>query len=245
MFLQSCKHTDEENDQQKVKKPNLGKAASYNVQLGLGYLKQGDRPRAKKKLLTALEQEPKSPDVNSALAYFFEQTSEPEKAEKYYLKALSFAANGGAQLNNYGAYLCRKGDYIKAEHYFLKAVNDMKYVNTAAAFENAGLCALSAAKKDKAKLYLTKALNQDPSRKVAFYELVKLEAKEGRDKEAYTLIQRHPDLVLSDRMLLSLGKEIAEKAGQHDVAVAYENNIKTMDSNIENGGANNEYNNHA
>ena len=111
--------------------------------MGLGYLKQGDRPRAKKKLLTALEQEPTSPDVNSAIAYYFEQTKELKQAEKYYLKALSLAGNSGAQLNNYGTFLCRQGDYKKAENYFLKAVKDVQYVNTAGAYENAGLCALS------------------------------------------------------------------------------------------------------
>lgn len=84
LFLQACAH-DEESEKLSSKKHDLSKAALYNVQLGLGYLKQGDRPRAKNKLLVALEQEPKSPDVNSALAYYFEQTKDLEEAEKYYL----------------------------------------------------------------------------------------------------------------------------------------------------------------
>lgn len=166
----------------KFKKPDLGRAASYNVQLGLSYLKQGDRPRAKKKLLTAFEQEPASPDVNSALAYYFEQTKELDQAEKYYLKAISLTGSGGPQLNNYGAFLCRQGDYKNAEKYFLKAVNDLQYIHTAGAYENAGLCALSVPNDEKALFYFTKALNQDPSRKVSFYELLKLEIKPEKSK---------------------------------------------------------------
>jgi type IV pilus assembly protein PilF len=242
--LQSCIH-NEENEKHNLKKPDLGKAAAYNVQLGLGYLKQGDRPRAKKKLLTALEQEPKSPDVNSAMAYYFEQTSELEQAEKYYLKALTLASSAGAQSNNYGAFLCRQGDYKKAEYYFLKAVNDLHYVHTAGAYENAGLCALSVPNPEKAKLYFTKALNQDPTRAVSLDELVKLESKAGHTTEAYTLLRKHSDLVLNDRTLLSLAKEVAEKAGQHDVAVEYEHNLKKMEPNLDNSGEHNEYNNHA
>lgn len=245
LFLQACTTHTDESDKSSIKKPNLGKAAAYNVQLGLGYLKQGDRPRAKKKLLTALEQEPKSPDVNSAMAYYFEQTNELDQAEKYYLKALSLTANGGAQLNNYGAFLCRQEEYQKAEQYFLKAVNDLQYVNTAAAYENAGLCALSVPNNEKAKLYFTKAINQDPSRKDSFYELVKLEVKGGHDADAFALMQKHPDLVLGDRVLLSLAQEVSEKVGQHDVAVAYGNNLNKIDPNLDNGGENNEYNNHA
>ncbi len=240
LFSVACSHNDEDGK----RRPDLIKASSYNVQLGLGYLKQGDRPRAKKKLLTALEQEPKSPDANSALAYYFEQTNEPRLAEKYYLKALSLANKGGAQLNNYGAFLCRQGNYNKAEQYFLKAAGDLHYVNTASAYENAGLCALSVARQDKAKFYFTQALRQDPARKVSFYELVKLEVQKGNNKEAFELVEKHRDLVLNDRMLFSLAKEISEKVGRQDVAVKYKNN-KKVDPNLDNGGVNNEYNNHA
>ncbi|MCW8385556.1 type IV pilus biogenesis/stability protein PilW [Fluoribacter dumoffii] len=244
LLLQACTH-DKESEEQNFKKPNLSKAASYNVQLGLGYLKQGDRPRAKKKLITALEQEPTSPDVNSAMAYYFEQTKELDQAEKYYIKALSLSGNAGAQLNNYGAFLCRQGDYKKAESYFLKAVSDLKYVHTAGAYENAGLCALSVPNEDKAKIYFVKALNQDPSRKVSFYELLKLEVKAGNDTEAFTMVQKHPELVLNDKVLLSLAKEASEKVGQHAIAAEYEQNINNLNSNIDNSGVNNEYNNHA
>ena len=244
LFLQACTH-NEESEISNLKKTDLSKAASYNVQLGLGYLKQGDRPRAKKKLLTALEQEPKSADVNAAIAYYFEQTGEMEQAEKYYIKALALGAHSGAQLNNYGAFLCRQGNYKKAEDYFLKAAGDLHYLHTSGAYENAGLCALSVPDKDKARIFFTKALNQDPSRKMSLYELVKIEVSTGNNSEAYELIQKHPDLVLNDKTLLLLAKEVSEKAGHYDVAVEYEQNIKKTDPNLDNGGANNEYNNHA
>lgn len=244
VFLQACV-SNNANESAVLKKADLSKASSYNVQLGLGYLKQGDRPRAKKKLLTALEQEPKSPDANSAIAYYFEQTSEQEQAEKYYLKAISLATNAGAQQNNYGAFLCRKGDYKKAEYYFLKAVKDQQYVHTAGAYENAGLCALLATNENKAKLYFVKALNQDPARKVSFYELVKLEIKEGHHTKAFALVQKHTDLVLGDEVLLSLAKKVSEKVGQQQNALEYERAIKQMKPNLINGGEYNEYNNHA
>lgn len=244
LLLLGCTH-DDESDKQNLRKPDLGKAASYNVQLGLGYLKQGDRPRAKKKLLTALEQEPSSPDVNSAMGYFYEQTKEFDRAEKYYLKALSLSGEGGAQLNNYGAFLCRQGDYKKADSYFVKAVNDAKYINTAVAYENAGLCALSTPDEDKAKFYFLKSLNQDPLRKVSFSELLKLEIKSGQDSEAFALVQKHPELVLNDKELLLLAKEVSNKAGQHKIAAEYELSINNLNPKVEHSGVNNEFNNHA
>src|SRR5580704_10911769 len=120
LFLLACHHT-KTIPVDTLKKPDLKKAAAFNVQLGMGYLKQGDRPRAKKKLLIAMQQAPDSSDVNAAMAYYYEQTNELDQARKYYLKALSLSSNAGAQLNNYGTFLCRQGQYKEAELYFLKA----------------------------------------------------------------------------------------------------------------------------
>lgn len=243
LFLEACTHDNSEKP--KFKKNDLSKAAHYNVRLGLAYLKQGDRPKAKKKLLIALKQEPKSADVYSALAYYFEQTKELQEAEDYYLHALALAGNKGAQLNNYGAFLCRKGAYIKAEEYFLKAVRDLSYLNTAGAYENAGLCALVNANQAKAKLYFTSALNHDPMRQVSFYELLQLEIQSGHHANAFTLVKTYSDLVIHDEMLLSIAKRVAEQVGQHTIAQEYERIRNNLNSNKDNGGDYNEYNNHS
>lgn len=224
LFLQACQHT-EENTPSNNKKADLHKAASYNMQLGLGYLKQGERPRAKEKLLIAHQQDPDSPEVNGAMAYYFEQTKELEQAQKYYLKAISLSAHQGAQLNNYGAFLCRQGAYKNAEIYFLKAVNDMHYVHTSGAYENAGLCALAIPDVDKARLYFTRALNQDPTRKNSLYELIQLESKMGHHTEVFSLLQKYSDLVLNDPVILSLAEDIARKNGKYDLAAQYKHRL--------------------
>ncbi len=241
LLVQACKHANEEKNEPKEIKTDLAKAASYNVQLGLGYLKQGDRARAKKKFLTALEQAPNSAEVNGAIAYYFEQTKEMERARKHYLKAISLSSNAGAQLNNYGAFLCREGDYAKAESYFLKAVDDIKYVNTAGAYENAGLCALDVPNKEKAKYFFNKALDQDPSRKQSLYELVILEVKANHDAAAFDLLQKYPELVQSDKVFLTLAKDISTKLGKYEVAAEYENNYRKMEAKIVNSGVSDEY----
>lgn len=240
-MLQSCQHADE-NSVAESKKPDLGKAATYNMQLGLGYLKQGDRPRAKKKLLLALDQEPLSADVNAALAYYFEKTNELTQANKYYLKAISLSSASGAQLNNYGTFLCRQGDYGKAEVYFLRAVKDMEYINTAAAYENAGLCALAIPDSDKARLYFKTALDHDPSRKESLLELLKLERKSGHDVEAFNLLQKHNDLVLNDRILLEIAKELANKTENNSAVAQYETYFVKIGSTTS-SGVNDDYDN--
>ncbi len=151
--VQACQYNSEEKIENEKRLHNKRDAASYNIQLGMGYLKQGNTERAKKKLLTALEQAPQSPDANGAMAYFLEKTGDTAEAKKYYLTALKQAPRKGPQLNNYGTFLCRTGDYVNAEKYFLQAVQDTNYVGSAGAYENAGLCAESAGKTDKAVHY--------------------------------------------------------------------------------------------
>lgn len=192
---------------------NYRKAAMYNTELGLAYLKQGDRARAKRKLLTALKQDPHSPKVHASLAYFMEQSGEDKEAILHYKKAVLLAPKDGAQLNNYGAFLCRRGQYLEAENYFIKASKDVQYDNTAAALENAGLCAMAIPDFKKAKYYFIKTLKQDPTRKKALYELVKIEMKQQHLKKALSYIKIYIKTNKADSDVLSLAIDVAHKAG--------------------------------
>lgn len=242
LLLAACQKTNAPSDNAK-KDFNHADAASYNTQLGLAYLKQGNQPRAKRKLLTALSQAPKSPQVNAAMAYFFEKTGNMDEAGDFYHKAMSLAPHSGAQLNNYGAFLCRQGAYQKADHFFLKAVKDVKYENTAGAYENAGLCALEATEYVKAEGYFKKALEQDSSRKQSLYELVRLEIKQNHYTEALASLQRHPALVLEDRTLLMKAISVAKKAKKDKLASNYINQLNQLNRFSDSTGVKNEYNN--
>ena len=153
--------------------PNIA-AAHDNAQLGLAYLQQGKTEYAKNKLLLALHQAPNDPLILDAMGYFLEKTGESKTANQYYLQAIKIAPHEGAVHNNYGAYLCRHGHYQTAIEHFLQAVKDKNYLNTAAAYENAGLCALKIPDKKSAKLYFQQALNSNPTKTTAKAELAKL-----------------------------------------------------------------------
>lgn len=152
--------------------PENTKASVYNIQLGLAYLEQGNRQRAQQKLLTAMAQAPTSPTANEALAYYFEQVQETQQADTYYQRAISLSSHAypreyheeqSAAFNNYGAFLCRQGQYDVANTYFLKAIANPNYLNMALAYENAGLCAVAAHHTQQAMDYFEKALAHDPS----------------------------------------------------------------------------------
>lgn len=231
VFVSCSKNqTDSENNIINDKDYNMAGAASYNTQLGLAYLKQGNQPRAKKKLLTALEQAPDSSGVNAALAYYFEMTGDNDAAAKYYKKAMQLAPGSGAQYNNYGAFLCRIGHYKEADKYFNLAVKDLKYDKTAASYENAGLCALEDKQYANAENYFKHALEQDSSRATSLYELVKLEIADEKYVEALKNINRYPKIVLKNESILKLAAKAATKAGNNQLASRYLTQIQSLDS---------------
>lgn len=239
-LLQSCQHNSKEAEDIRIREPKLSEAAAYNTQLGLAYLNQGNRSRAKHKLLLALEQAPNLPVVNAGMAYFMEKTGEIDKAQVYYQKALDVAPNSGAQLNNYGAFLCRQGKYVQAESYFLKAVNDIAYEHTAGAYENAGLCAMAIPDNVKAIHYFTKALEQDPSRAQSLSELVNIEMKQGHFNQALVYLKNYPNLSLRDKTLLAKSIEVARQVGNTELEADYKIRLSSFSDNT---GEKNEYNN--
>lgn len=247
--LQACKPTSDDIEEQSPKAQKdqqarkLANAAIFNTQLGMGYLKQGNIPRAKRKLLAAMEQDPHSADVFAAMAYFYEKTSEFDKAKNYYQKAMAIAPDSGAQMNNYGAFLCGRAQYKEAESWFLKAINNAQYLNTSAAYENAGLCAAAASDFVKAKQYLNKAVEQDPSKMTALAELLKIEEKNGDPKQAAALLEKYSELVVNDKSMLNLAKKIAHTAQRPDLEAFYLQKMQSSNQFAQNSGVNNEYNN--
>lgn len=165
--------------------PDKAKAAYYNTELGLAYLAKGNLVRAKQKLLLAESFDPKSADVNAALAYFFEKVQDPDDAKKYYQQALRYAPDEGAQLNNYGAFLCRQGQYREAEQYFLRAVKDIHYLHTASAYENAALCAKISHDNVKATYYFKRALMHEPNRQTSKNGLMQMLNKQGHHQKTH------------------------------------------------------------
>lgn len=180
----SCKTIPEENPQKKIS------AAKIHDQLGMIYLERKDSQRAKQKFLLALDLAPTIPETWYSYAYYLEHTGNIDSARTHYEKALHLAPRRGDVLNNYGTFLCRIGDYQQAINYFLKAAQDQKYMELAAAYENAGLCSLKIPNYKQAKVYFSKALAEDSNRATALMELAQLNFRLSNYQESRKLLYR-------------------------------------------------------
>lgn len=127
-------------DAQKAKQQRT--AAEYNLQLGLGYLHQGDMARAHYKLLRAEQQAPDWPLVYLGKAYYLEKNGQYSAADAAYQHVFALAPDLPEAHNNYGVFLCRQQKVDAAITHFLLAAQDPRYTMPSQAYENAGLCAL-------------------------------------------------------------------------------------------------------
>lgn len=235
-MITACHNSEEITEESGQQKDKNIAAAGYNVRLGMAYLKQGDTPRAKRKLLNALAQAPWLPDVNAAMGYFLETTGSPKEARAYFQKAMALNPGGGAQMNNYGTFLCRQGDYAAAEQYFLKAAKDVNYENSATAYENAGLCSMAQHDDKKAEDFFSKALEQDPQRAQSLFELVKIEMKSKQYLLVLDNLKKFPAVTMKSKELLSIAVKAAHESNQINIESNYQQHL------ADKSGVNNEYN---
>lgn len=122
---------------------NKQQAAKARVELGIGYLEQGELSLAKQNLDKALGYAPRYYLVHSAMAYFYQLQGNNEQAEKSYLTALELDDKQGDVFNNYAVFLCKQGHFERAYEQFNKALNTPNYYHQVNTYENMALCALA------------------------------------------------------------------------------------------------------
>ncbi|AWI50895.1 type IV pilus biogenesis/stability protein PilW [Actinobacillus porcitonsillarum] len=139
LFLVGCSSTVEP-----ISEFNRSEAVKARINLALAYLDHHDFPKAKENIDRALSHDPKDYLPYSVLAYYYQQTGEPQQAEKAYLDALTLSHNRPDVLNNYGTFLCKQGQFQQAYQQFEKAVSsEQPYYHQADSLENIILCAKS------------------------------------------------------------------------------------------------------
>jgi type IV pilus assembly protein PilF len=116
--------------------------ADAEVNLGMIYLKQGNWVKARLALMEAIAVEPRSPVSWGAMGYLEESCGNISLAASYYRHAIQLNPRRGEAHNNYGTFLCRHGQPRQGIDELLRAIHLPSYIYRAAAYQNAGRCAL-------------------------------------------------------------------------------------------------------
>ena len=221
-ILLACSSTQEGEKAEK----NKYRIADTNVQLGVGYFRQGRVEAALEKLLKALEAAPDYPEAHSSIALIYERLGETEKAGNHYRQALEIKPEDGSIHNNYAVYLCNTGKPLEAEKHFLQAIKSRGYRTPAQALENLGICAMQIPDFEKAENYLRKALQMDKRLPGALLQMARVSYEKGRFMSGRAYLQRYQEVAAMGPKGLWIGIQVEQKLGDKKTVREYESRLR-------------------
>jgi type IV pilus assembly protein PilF len=212
-----------------VPEANPRAAAESNMQLGVGYLRQGNLQAAQEKLERAVEQDPKLVEARLALGLVYERLDDPVEAEATYKRAVQVAGDDHDALNAYAAFLCRvEGRRDDALKYFDRAAEiplSKKYVNRAVIYTNAGVC-LKPVDLERSEEYLRLALRTDPRYREALLQMADVAHQRENNLQARAFLERYLAVGRATPAVLWLGVQIEQSNGDVAAAADYAKQLK-------------------
>jgi type IV pilus assembly protein PilF len=201
-------------------------ASTYNTQLGIAYLRQGDVPLAKEKLDRALKENPDNPAVHSARAMLYDRMNDPKQADNEYQTALRLAPNDPDVSNNYAVYLCQTGRTDDGVKRFEVVARNALYRTPWVAYTNAGVCLRTAKRNDEAAKNFKQALALRPNFSEAAYQLADLFFSAGNLTDARAAIDTYLGAFEETPDLLLLGVRIARAQNDRVGSVLYSRKLR-------------------
>jgi type IV pilus assembly protein PilF len=173
------------------------------MQLGLGYLQEGNLPIAKEKLERARDEDPDLPEIHGAMALLDGRLGKDKDADKEFRTALKLVPNDPSMLNNYAVFLCSHGRPDEGVRNFEQAAMNPLYSTPWAAFTNAGVCLRGAHRDDEAAARFERALRSNPAYSEAVFQASDLDLQRQKLADARLRIELFlfnnpatPDLLL-------------------------------------------------
>ncbi|TNF99143.1 MAG: type IV pilus biogenesis/stability protein PilW [Gammaproteobacteria bacterium] len=201
--------------------------AYINVQLGIGYMREGDFNLALARLKKALTQNPDLAIGHGTIAVLYEELGEFELSEKHYRKAIRLDYNNSSLHNNYGQYLCKHSDPRKAIEQFEIAAGNPLYKNTQIPLTNAGACALRIPDPALAEEYLRRALEYNPRFPPALASMIQISADNEKYLQGRAYLQRYREVAKHTADTLWNGYKIEKNLGDRDAAGNYAVRLKS------------------
>jgi type IV pilus assembly protein PilF len=219
LLLAGCASSAE----QKAEHERRQRLADTHTQLGVSYMQRGQLEIAKQNLDKALEVEPDSVQANNMMALLQWRLKNYGEAEKHFRKSLYDDAGKGNSdgWNNFGVFLCERGQFDTAEQAFQRALADPLYRTPAEANVNAGICQMRKPSPATAEKYFRAALELNPKQGRALLELARLSFNAGRSLSARAFMQRHFDAAEDTPDALLLATRIEGALGNRDAEASY------------------------
>lgn len=207
---------------------DLKKAAEVNAQLAITYMKQDNLTAAREKIDRALEQNPRTADVQMIAGFVYDRLGEDRKAQSHFDQAVKLGGKDNPDvLNNAAVFNCRKGDKKRGEELFLQAAASPLYRTPEIAYQNAGLCALADGRSKEAEGYFRQALAIKPTLPEPLLQLADIQYAAGNGLPARAFLQRYQDVAQASPASLWLGYRIERDLGDRAAADEYARRLRS------------------
>lgn len=200
--------------------------ARERLGLAANRVRSGDLDEAEREIRAALKEDPQSAEAYTLLAVVESKRGRRAQAGQHYQRAAELAPGQGAELNNYGAWLCANGRAEEALAWFDKAASIPNYPERGAALANAGACAGQAGQAARAERDLRRALQLDPGNAVALAAMAELSYGRGDYFEARAFSERRLAAAPANAPSLLLASQIENKLGDRAAADRYVRRLK-------------------
>lgn len=204
-------------------------AAQYNLELGIGYLRQGNLQAAREKLLRAIKEEPDLATAHSALGLVYERLEDPDGALREYRKAVDLDLQNPDSLNVLAVFLCsQRNEPKEALRYFDKAIAiplSVRNANRAMLYTNAGTCA-KRVDMPLAETYLRRALQENPQFPDALLQLATVTYEQGNALQARAFLERYLAAAKPSAAGLWLGVRIEQSLNDGAAARKYADQLR-------------------
>lgn len=202
--------------------------ADTYIQLGLGYLQEGNKDQARFNLLKAIDAEPRSPDANNAIALLYQSEGELGLAEEHFKRALSSDRSFNQARYNYARMLLVDGRADDAEEQFSVLVEDVNYRLRAQAFLGLGMAREAQSNLDGAKEAYGRSYQRDPRVATALLELADIAVIEQDFIAAKEFLDQFESQTAATPRSLELGIDLAQRFNDADAEASYSMTLRNM-----------------
>lgn len=198
------------------------------VQLGLGYLRTGNRDAARLNFNRALEIDRRSPGANDGLALLYQMEAMNDLAERHFKLAIRVDGNFSRARNNYGTFLYEQERFKEALTQFDLASKNLDYNRRPVALLNLGRTALKLGDVDRAESALKHALVLEPGLDRAMIELAEIYFEQENYAEAKRYLDMYGATSRHSPRSLWLGIRLERIFGNRDKEASYGLALKNL-----------------
>jgi len=205
-------------------------AAELNVQLGIGYLRQGDWQSARVKLERAAELNPDNVLAHRALGLVYQELGDMEGAERNFRRSVALNSKDPDTLNSLAVFLCRdeqgRDEALKLLDRALSIPLSAAFSNKAMLYTNAGVC-MKGRDLARSEDYLRAALAEDPQFADALLQIADVTFQRGNALQSRAFIERHLAVAAPSPGALWLGVRIESSMGDFRASDDFGNQLRT------------------